>query len=47
MGKVRDALSKVWDDLNPSDPSPMYLVKLMAAMMGAFAIGLLIHFIKV
>lgn len=41
--RVQAAMSKVWSDLNPKEPSPFYLAKLMAAMVGSFAVGLLIH----
>ncbi len=47
MDRMQAAVSRVWADLNPKDPSPYYLAKLMAAMLGAFGIGLLVHFAQV
>ena len=47
MDRVQAAVSRVWSDLNPREPSPLYLAKLMAAMLTCFAIGLVVHFAQV
>ncbi|SEN89364.1 hypothetical protein SAMN04488012_10811 [Palleronia salina] len=42
MRDIRGTMRKVWSDLNPSEPSPWYLAKLMAFMVAIMALGLLI-----
>lgn len=42
MSDLKDRLGNLWERLNPSEPSPTYLMKLMAFMIGAFVIGLVL-----
>ena len=39
---MRDWIADLWHRLNPSEPSPAYLVKFMGAALAVFAIALLI-----
>ncbi|SES33728.1 hypothetical protein SAMN04490244_11116 [Tranquillimonas rosea] len=47
MPNMRNTIARMWDDLNPKEPSPYYLVKLMSVIIGAFAFGLIVHFLRV
>ncbi len=42
MPDTPNRLQRLWRDLNPSDPSPMFLAKLMAFMLTCFALALVI-----
>ncbi|ETX15284.1 hypothetical protein OCH239_18370 [Roseivivax halodurans JCM 10272] len=42
MTDQKTRLKQIWDRLNPAEPSPLYLAKLMAFMLTCFAIALLI-----
>ena len=42
MSDLKARLGEIWDRLNPAEPSPSYLMKLMAFMIGAFIFGLVV-----
>lgn len=42
MSDLKHRLGRIWDRMNPSEPTPSYLIKLMAFMIGAFAFGLVV-----
>lgn len=42
MAGIRSAVSKVWDQLNPSEPSPIFLARLMAVAITIFAVSYVI-----
>lgn len=42
MSDLKERLGGVWMRLNPPEPSPSYLMKLMAFMIGAFIFGLVV-----
>ncbi len=47
LDRLQATASRVWSDMNPKEPSPYYLAKLMAVMLACFAFGLAIHFAQV
>ncbi len=42
MTVVREAATRVWEKLNPVDPSPYYLAKFLAFAILVFAAGIAI-----
>ncbi|WP_375262039.1 hypothetical protein [Palleronia sp.] len=46
MSDLKERLAEIWERLNPSEPSPTYLMKLMAFMIGAFVFGLIVGNIR-
>jgi hypothetical protein len=42
MAGLRHKLADVWDKLNPSEPSPLFLVKFMALAVVLFALAYLV-----
>ena len=42
MSDRKSRLQQIWDRLNPVEPSPLYLAKLMAFMLTCFVVALLI-----
>ncbi|SPJ24429.1 hypothetical protein [Palleronia abyssalis] len=42
MSDDRSWIATVWDKMNPSEPSPFFLMKLMAFMIGCFVFALVV-----
>lgn len=42
MSGARDRLARIWRNLNPSEPTPLYLVKFMSVAVGLFVAAYLI-----
>ncbi|WP_154446879.1 hypothetical protein [Halovulum marinum] len=42
MTRLHSAITTLWDYLNPSEPSALYLIGFLAFALAAFAAGLLI-----